>query len=165
MSELWTHTTSLGKVCPARAMHTTFVLIILTTTPVLGLGLGLGFAIVDWGCSLGCGTEVELQLEVELKLELELEPQLELEPKLAFGSNNPTRVRCPLAASIFADELHSELVCQGLHVSEHAALHIPKGPQKFVDCESISPTQGATQFADCLVWIWGGAKQGWGSAK
>lgn len=31
---------------------------------------------------------------------------------------------------------------------------------KFVDNDSTSPTQGATQFVDCLVWIQGEAKQG-----
>ena len=40
----------------------------------------------------------------------------------------------------------------------------PQVPHKFVVFESISPTQGATRFVDCLVWIQGEAKQG-GSRK
>ena len=36
------------------------------------------------------------------------------------------------------------------------------GGQKFVDCGSISPTQGATQFVDCLVWTRAEARPGGG---
>ena len=49
----------------------------------------------------------------------------------------------------------SELVCQGPQARGHETSAHPqlKGPQKFVDCESMSPTQGATQFVDRLAWI------------
>ena len=58
----------------------------------------------------------------------------------------------------------SELVCQRsfcLRACSHKTSAYPqlKGPQKFVDCDSICQTQGVTQFVDCLVWIWGEAKQ------
>ena len=122
--------------------------------PSLGLGFGLAFRRCSLGLQLVCGSEVDLELELEL--------ELKVEPKVALGSNNLTRVCRPLTAGSGADELRFE-DCEGPHVSEHAARKTSaytqlKGPQKFVDCESVSPTQGATQFVDCLVWIWGEAK-------
>ena len=109
----WEICVSRRKFARRAPMRCTFVLTFPTETPGLGLGLGSGFAGASWRYCLGCGPEVELELEIGLELELELdlelkvelELELELEPELALGSNNPTRVRCPLAAGSGADEL------------------------------------------------------------
>ena len=51
--------------------------------------------------------------------------------------------------------------CVNPSVPQPLHKHQLKGPHKFVNREPISPTQGTTQFVDCLVWTRGEAKGAW----